>query len=311
MKAEKHVVFGTGPVGRAIIRELQSLGKEVHAVNRSGRTPLPQGVCLHRGDASIHSFSQKVCQGATHVYQCVNPPYHLWADLFPPLQESILEAAANNQARLITLENLYGYGDPQGKPFTEDTPMNPNSKKGEVRARMTEGLFKAHQEGRVNMLIGRASDFIGPEVHESVLGIRVIPSLLQGKPVQWLGDPDQPHTYTYMPDIGKNLVRLGQAEDAFGQAWHLPSPPTRPSRETLQEMAARANQALKINKVPRFMLQVLGWFNPVIGEIPEMYYQFIQPFVMDHSKFDRRFGPQASNWEAVIGASLSYYLSLD
>jgi hypothetical protein len=39
-----------------------------------------------------------------------------------------------------------------------------------------------------------------------------------GKSAQVAGDPVQPHTYTYMPDIGKGLLVLGEREEALGRA---------------------------------------------------------------------------------------------
>jgi hypothetical protein len=47
---------------------------------------------------------------------------------------------------------------------------------------------------------------------------------VEGNSAQVAGDPDQPHTYTYAPDIGRGLVILREREEALGQAWQLPSP---------------------------------------------------------------------------------------
>ena len=41
---ELHVVFGTGPVGMAVMDELLTKGKQVRMVNRSGKATLPEGV---------------------------------------------------------------------------------------------------------------------------------------------------------------------------------------------------------------------------------------------------------------------------
>ena len=43
----------------------------------------------------------------------------------------------------------------------------------------------------------------------------MIPPALAGKPAQVLGNPDLPHTYTYIPDIGEALVLLAE-RDMFG-----------------------------------------------------------------------------------------------
>ena len=47
---ELHVVFGTGPVGLAVMRELHGQGKRVRLVNRSGTATAPEGVEVVKGE---------------------------------------------------------------------------------------------------------------------------------------------------------------------------------------------------------------------------------------------------------------------
>ena len=102
----------------------------------------------------------------------------------------------------------------------------PPTKKGTLRARMARDLLAAHAAGRVQVAIGRASDYFGPRGGaQSNLGDRVIPAALAGKTATVMGDPDQPHTYTYIPDIGEGLAVLGEHPDAPGEVWHLPNDP--------------------------------------------------------------------------------------
>ena len=48
---ELHVVFGTGPVGLAVMRELHAQGKRVRLVNRSGTAAAPQRALYRLGRA--------------------------------------------------------------------------------------------------------------------------------------------------------------------------------------------------------------------------------------------------------------------
>jgi nucleoside-diphosphate-sugar epimerase len=92
---------------------------------------------------------------------------------------------------------------------------------------MARELLAAHQASNVQVVIGRASDYFGRRGGaQSMLGDRVIPAALAGKTATVLGDPDQPHTYTYLPDIGEGLATLGEHPEAPGEVWHLPSDPT-------------------------------------------------------------------------------------
>ena len=175
------------------------------------------------GDAGDPGFARAAADGATVVYQTLNPGYRNWPALFPSLQASVVAAAEAAGARLVAMENVYMYGPTGGRPLTEDLPYAATTHKGRTRGEMANQLLEAHRRGRVPVAIGRASDFFGPGVRDSAVGERTFDAALAGKPVPVLGDPDLPHTYTYVPDIGVALVVLGEREEALGRAWHCPA----------------------------------------------------------------------------------------
>src|SRR5215208_259395 len=215
---ELHVVFGTGPVGMSVMEALMQTGRQrVRMVNRSGRGSVPEGVEVVGGDATDGAFAREVSEGASVVYFALNPPYDKWPGLFPGLQAGVLEGAASAGAKLVAMENLYMYGPTDGHPLTENLPYASNTRKGAVRAKMSEKLMEAHTSGRVRVAIGRASDYFGPGVLVSAAGEQVFGRAVRGKSAQVAGDPDQPHTYTYAPDVGRGLVILGEREEAFGE----------------------------------------------------------------------------------------------
>ncbi len=205
---ELHVVFGTGAVGTSVMDALVGGDKRVRMVNRSGRASVPEGVKVVGGDATDKVFAREASDGASVVYFALNPPYNKWPELFPPLQAGVLEGAASAGARLIAMENLYMYGLTGGRPLTEDLPYAPNTRKGAVRAMMSEELMEAHRNGRVRVAIGRASDYFGPRVLVSAAGEQVFGRAVRGKSAQVAGDPNQPHTYTYASDVGRGLSRV-------------------------------------------------------------------------------------------------------
>src|SRR5215212_333767 len=304
---ELHVVFGTGPVGLAVMDELVSKGKRVRMVNRSGRASVPHGVEVVGGDATDEVFTRGASEGASVVYFALNPPYNKWPELFPRLQAGVLQGAAAAGAKLIAMENLYMYGPTGGRPITEDLPYVANTRKGRVRARMSEELMEAHTSGRVRVAIGRASDFFGPRVLASAAGEQVFGRAVEGKSAQVAGDPDQPHTYTYAPDIGKGLVILGEREEALGQVWHLPSPETLTTREFVRMVFEEAGCEPKMQRAPKPLLWALGLFNPALRETIEMLYEFEEPFVVEHSAFARAFGNHATPLREAIRRTVRWY----
>ena len=304
---ELHVVFGTGPVGLAVTEELVAQGKRVRVVNRSGQADTPQGVEIATGDAANPENTGQLCQGAAVVYNCTNPPYDKWPELFPPLQAGVLEGAASAGAKLVVMENLYMYGPTHGKPMTEEMPYAATTRKGRTRAQMAQDLLAAHKQGKVRVAIGRASDFFGPRALLSAMGERVFYPALEGKAAQTVGKIDLPHTQSYIPDIGKGLVILGKQDEALGQAWHLPAPETVTARQFIDKVFAETEQEPKIQVAPKFLVRALGLFNPVMREMLEMLYEFEEPFILDHSKFDQAFGNHATPLDEAIKQTVDWF----
>ena len=308
--APRHVVFGTGAIGLATMEALLARGETVRMVNRSGRAAVPDGVEVVAGDASDPAFTSAVSAGARVVYQTLNPPYHQWEELFPGLQAGVLAAAQANGARLVSMENVYMYGRPAGRPLTETRAHDAHTRKGRLRSRMSEELLAAHRAGTVEVAIGRASDYYGPRGGaQSNLGDRVVPSALAGKTASVLGDPDQPHTYTFIPDIGEGLAVLGEHPDAPGRAWHLPNDPdTRTTRELVDLVYTYAGQPrAKVRDVPVLVLRAMALVNPTVRELLEMRYQFDEPFIVDSTDFTTQLGGVATPMERGLEQTVDAY----
>jgi nucleoside-diphosphate-sugar epimerase len=310
MTPARHVVFGTGAIGLATYDALRRRGETVRLVNRSGSAAVPDDVDVMAGDARDPAFTTAAAAGAAVLYQTLNPPYHEWAAQFPALQAGVLAAAEATGARLVSMENVYMYGRPNGRPLTEDRGYDAHTTKGRLRGRMARELLAAHQAGRVQVAIGRASDYFGPRGGgQSNLGDRVFPAALDGKTATVLGDPDQPHTYTYISDIGEGLAVLGEHPDAPGQVWHLPNDPdTRSTRELVDIVYRHAGRPRgRLRSVPPLLLRALGLVNPTIRELAEMQYQFEEPFVVDSSKITSKLGLLATPIDQALIETLETY----
>jgi len=313
----EHVIFGAGAVGLATADALLARGVapgNVRVVNRSGYASVPAGVQVLGGNASDPDFSAHAAAGARVVYQVLNAPYHRWAQDFPALQDSVLVAAAAAGARLVTLENVYAYGAPAigldgaSEPFTEDSPLTGRTRKGTVRARMHADLMAAHAAGRVEVTVGRASDYFGPRGGTQAvnLGDQAMRAALAGRPAQVLGDPDQPHTYSYIPDIAAGLAILGEHPDAPGKVWHLPNDPrTRTTRQLLDlAYQAAGHPRARLQRVPVLALRAFGLFRPAARETIEMLYEFDRPFVVDSFRITA-LGARHTPTEQAIEATLA------
>ncbi len=287
--------------------ELVGRGERVLMVNRSGEGVVPEGVDVVAGDAADRNFCREICRGAGVVYQCLNPPYDRWPELFPRLQAGVLEGAAHAEAKLVSMENMYLYGLAHGEPFTEKRPYTAMTHKGRVRADMAQTLHEAHKKGRVRVAMARASDFFGPGVVISALGARVFRPALRGAAAGVLGNIDLPHTYTYVPDIGKALVLLGERDEALGQTWHIPSPETVTTRQVLDLIYAETGHPTKVRAAGKPMVRFLGLFNPQIRELNEMMYEFTEPFILDSKKFTDTFGDISTPLPDAIRQTVDWF----
>jgi nucleoside-diphosphate-sugar epimerase len=306
---ELHVIFGTGPVGTTLADELRAMGRQVRLVNRSGQGQVPAGAELVAGDASQLEVVQDLCQGASVVYNCTHAPYHIWPETLPRLQENLIEGAASAGAKLVVIDTLYLYGETHGKPMTEATPYAARSRKGRLRAELAWGYLQAHRIGKVRVAIGRAADFFGPRVLNSALGQYVFPAALSGQPTLTLGNIDLTHSYSYMPDVAKNLAVLGEREEALGRDWLLPVAPAVTTRDMLRIIGEVIGQPPQIINVPTIeRAQERGVFDETFArEYAELFYQYIEPQVVDASAFEQAFNLHATPLDEAILTTVRWY----
>lgn len=84
-----------------------------------------------------------------------------------------------------------------------------------------------------------------------------MPRLLRGKPVSTLGDPDTPHSWSYLPDVARALVEVAGEERAWGRAWHVPMEPALSPREMVDRLAAQTETGpVAVRRLPSAVLGV-------------------------------------------------------
>ncbi len=285
-----HTILGiNGITGKLLAAELIQRG---HSVRGVSRRPFPgawQHVAADVMDpAQLHS----ALKGSDVVYFCVGLEYNIkvWERDWLPLIERVMESCIAHGSKLVFLDNVYMYGLVEGT-MTEETPMNPNSKKGQVRKAMAEKLLDAFQNRGLRGCIARSADFYGPDCEKSMLTATVFENIAKGKSAQLLGNADKVHAFTFTEDIAKSMATLGLDSRADGQVWHLP---TSPNPLTGKEMVAAISQAMgqptRLMTMGNFMVSCLGLFIPILKEVREMMYQYNHDYRFSSEKYDRVFG---------------------
>ena len=306
MSDDMSVVLGAGPVGRALTERLVGDGRTVRVVTRSGKANVANQVEVVPADVADAGAAKRACAGASVVYGCVGLDYAGWPEKWPPMMEGMLAGAESAGARFVFMDNCYMYG-PVDVPMTEDLPLTDYGKKPATRSKLTRMWQEAHKAGRVEVASVRASDFYGAGVSASALGDTSIGRMAKGKSAQVFGDPDLPHSFTYVPDIARALISVADADDAFGQAWNVPNATDRTLREVLTLAADDLGGELKIQAMPKWMLSAVGVFNTNVRELKEMLYQWERPFHVDSSKFAQRFWSDATSFEDGVAATVPSY----
>ncbi|SFJ60176.1 Nucleoside-diphosphate-sugar epimerase [Streptosporangium canum] len=302
----KHVIVGAGQVGSQVATLLAGQGHEVVLVSRSGSGP--GGVEKAAADASDSAALIRLARGADALYNCVNPLYHRWMRDWPPIADSLLASAEATGAGYVILGNLYVYGPPGG-PMRESDPLRPTSEKAGVRVRMWQDALAAHEAGRIRVTEVRGSDYFGPGcLDQSHLGERFVPRLLAGKPVRFAGDPAQPHSWTYVPDVARALVTAATDDRSWGRAWHVPTAPAMSAREVAERLCALAgvpDPGVKV--MPHWLIRAAGTVSPMLGELEHVRYQFVSPFVIDSTDFRSTFGMAPTSMDEALAATLAWW----
>ena len=165
----------------------------------------------------------------------------------------------------------------------------------------------AHAAGTVRATIGRASDYFGPRGLQSTAGERLFARAVAGKAAQVLGNPDVPHTFTYLPDFGHALVTLGTREEALGQVWHVPNANTLTTREFATLVFEALRRPVKLQVTPSVLLAAAALFSPTLRAVHEQRYQRNAPWIVDHSKFARAFGDDVTPHHEAIATTTAWF----
>ncbi len=310
----RHVIVGKGPIGRTLAQHLAAQGHEVLVLSRSGGQPADAapvgGISWDAVDATDGSALAAAASGADALYNCVNPAYHRWPTDWPPVADALLAAAERTGAILVTTGNLYGYGAGT-EHMTESSAQRSTETKGRVRIAMWQEALRRHEAGRLRTTEIRGSDYIGPGAGRLAhVGNRMIEPLLAGRTLRPIGSADQPHTWTYLPDFAAALAAAAVTEDAWGHAWHAPSPEPLTFRQVAGRIAAAAGvRTPRVSPIPMAAVRALGVVSPMMREVAGVGYQFTAPFVMDSATSQAALDVAPTPWDEIVAATLAAWRS--
>jgi nucleoside-diphosphate-sugar epimerase len=277
------VLGAAGGVGSHLVDALADAGRRVRAVSRAPRAGRPDVEHLP-ADLRDPAQVRAAVTGADVVFHAAQPAYTRWPQEFPALTATIADATAAAGARLVLVDNLYMYG-PSTAPMTEDLPYAATDHKGRTRAAVAASLLDRHRAGELDVVLGRAADYYGPRGVTSVAGQTLFGPALTGARANLLGSLDQPHSWSYLPDVAAALVRLADAPQAGGRAWHLPVAEPLTQRELATLVYRAAGHRPRMAALPGPVHRVIGAVQPMLRELYSTRWQLTHPFVADWSAY--------------------------
>jgi nucleoside-diphosphate-sugar epimerase len=289
-----------GAIGVELAKELKKYTENIRLVSRNPEKINDTDELISADLLKPHELNSAV-KGSNVVYSVVGFPYKykLWKTYWPMYTQNLIDACIEHHCKLVFFDNVYMYDKDHLNEMTEETPINPSSKKGKVREEVLKMVMDKVADGKLTALIARSADFYGPGIKgTSVLTETVFNMLSNGKKANWLGSAKFKHSYTYTPDAAKATALLGNTDSAYKQVWHLPTagnPPT--GKEWIEMIAKELGVQPRYQVASKFMVGLLGLFVPIMKELREMLYQNDRDYVFNSDKFEKRFNMKPTPYE--------------
>ncbi len=291
-----------GAIATPLAQVLSEYSADVRLVSRNPRK-VNDSDALVQADLTDPAQVARAVEGSDVCYVTIGFEYTtaVWQERWMPFIKSVVEACGQSNARLVFFDNIYAIGGDNVRHITENSPISPTSRKGQIRADVDRHILESVEKGKVKALIARAPDFMGPIKATSMLMNTVYDNMVKGKKAQWFCNADVIHTFGYTPQLARGTAMLGNTPDAFDQVWNLPADPEPiTGRQWVRLFAEELKAPERVQVIPAWGVRALGWFVPVVGEMVEMLYQYDRDYVFDSGKFNRRFNfTPVTNREAV------------
>lgn len=270
-------------LGRTHTGELRLVSRKPHKVNDSDS--------LVPADLLDARQALEAVKGSRVVYFTAGlpPDTALWEAQFPVMLDNALAASRAAGASFVYFDNTYMYPQDE-RLLTEDAPFEPVGRKGRVRAAMASAVLREMARGDIPVLIGRAPEFYGPGKTQSITNTLVIDNLKAGKTPRVPVRDDTRRTLIWTPDASRAMALLGNTPDAFGQTWHLPIDPDRPTYAGLVALASEVTgRRIRYAVLHAWAFRLAARANPSVRESLELLPRYAVDNIFDSSKFAARF----------------------
>jgi nucleoside-diphosphate-sugar epimerase len=302
------VITGAGPIGSTIARQYAEKGVAVRLLTRSGSGPEHPLVERLQVDVNDRDALLDAACDADVVHHCIHASAYVeevWRRELPHAEQVVLDVAAEVDAVVVFPESLYAF-DTTGV-ITESSPRSTNGGKPAVRRE----LLAARAAAPAHTISVVASDYFGPGAGANAhAGDRMLGPATGGGTMRPLGSADQPHSWTYLPDLAAAMIAAAELPPTNDRLLFAPTAPPRTQREVVEAYASEAGRpAPRIRTLPSWIVRLGGRVHAQTGGIAEMLYMFERPLVMDSAASEAELGLAPTPWDVAVKTTVEDFLS--
>ena len=149
-----------GAIGIELARSLKSFTNDIRLVSRNPKK-VNDTDTIFPADLTQRENIFKAVKGSEIVYLTVGLPYKtkIWRQLWPPLMENVIGSCIEHGSKLVFFDNVYMIGGDNVKHITENSPISPTSKKGELRTELDKMILDKVERGKLkcfsNLLLSK------------------------------------------------------------------------------------------------------------------------------------------------------------
>jgi nucleoside-diphosphate-sugar epimerase len=271
------VLGAAGRLGCAAAEAFRMAGWSVTSLVRPGAAHrAPRGTKVVETIDRLDAIA--AARGADVVLHALNPPFKTWRRMALAHAYSAIEVAETAGATLMFPGNLYNYGTGMPSVIDELTPMQPTTRKGDIRVEIEQRMQEAAERG-VRTIILRAGDFFGSG--RGAWFDLVIAKQLARNEVTYPGPLDVVHEWAYVPDLAAAMVQLAEKRERLGafETFGFPGHAItgRTLIDTIAKASGRDSRDLRVRQMQWWMIKALSPFFALPRELSELDYLWKVP----------------------------------
>lgn len=282
------VIGANGGIGSEVTAALLRRNWHVRTLVRTA--PKPKAHLLHdridwrTGDAMSSDDVLNAARGADAIVHAVNPPgYRNWQELVLPMLDNSIRAAIVNKSRIVLPGTIYNFAPEALANVTEDSPQQPITRKGAIRAEMEKRLENATENG-AKALIVRAGDYFGAHAGNNWFSQCLVKPGKKVSAITYPGKKGIGHQWAYLPDVAETMAQLLDHEAEIGPfaRFHMEGHWDHDGLQMINAVQHCVRRKLSTRRLPWTLINLLRPISSFCREASEVRYLWQHGYKMDN-----------------------------